>query len=145
VIAKTASRLGAAALIAAGVATAAAANKRLPNLPPGQEPPAAVAQQEPSQLETQQQAAPKKPPNCIADKAGFKPNKTFVIEISNRCELRVRCTVSAYIVTSRGPTSGRKVLTLAPVSKGAAAHKTYVIRLNEAGGMANSSHSCKVL
>lgn len=83
------------------------------------------------------------PSNCIADKSGFK-GKAYVVELANLCELHVRCKINAYVVTSRGPTRGRKTLTLAPASKGAAAHKVYVMKLTEAGGTADVSRQCKV-
>ena len=109
-----------------------------------------VAGQESSQIEaqpemTQKTPVPQKPPNCIADKLGFKPDKTYVVELANLCELRMRCKINAYVVTSRGPMTGRKTLTLAPTSKGAAAHKVYVMKLKEAGGTADVSRQCKVL
>lgn len=83
------------------------------------------------------------PSNCIADKSGFK-GKAYVVELANLCELHVRCKINAYVVTSRGPTRGRKTLTLAPASKGAAAHKVYIMKLTEAGGTADVSRQCKV-
>jgi hypothetical protein len=114
----------------------------------GQRPDVAAGQER-SQIEAQPKTTQKTPvaqmpPNCIADKSGFK-DKSYVVELANLCERRVRCKINAYIVTSRGPTSGRKTLTLAPASKGAAAHKVYVMKLTEAGGTADVSRQCKML
>jgi hypothetical protein len=85
---------------------------------------------------------------CITDEGGFRQNAgaaTFVIALHNNCEKRVRCTVNAYIVTAMGPTTGRSVLTLGPKSQGAAAHKSYVMKIKSAGGMANVARDCKFL
>jgi hypothetical protein len=108
----------------------------------------AVRQEQP-QIETESKMTEKMPvaetpSNCVADKSGFK-DKTYVVELANLCERRMRCQINAYVVTSRGPIKGRKTLTLAPVSKGAAARKVYVMKLTEAGGTADVSRHCKEL
>jgi hypothetical protein len=133
---KITSKFAVAALIAACACIVASAGARSAEVAPGQQPPQ-------SQAPTKEQ--PQQPPNCVASKEQFKPNKTFVIDFVNSCERRVRCTIHAYVVTSRGPKRGHKTLTLGPKSKGKAAHKSYVMRIGEAGGEANTSHKCRVL
>lgn len=91
------------------------------------------------------QAQPAEEKKCITIDTDFKQvDKTaaFVIALTNNCEKRTRCTVNAYVVNSLGPNTGRAVLTLAAKSKGAAAHKSYVMKVKQAGGMASVSHSC---
>jgi hypothetical protein len=83
---------------------------------------------------------------CIDGRSGFRSKgkaSAFVIELTNSCEQRFRCTVNAYVVNAFGTARGRAVLTLAPKSKGEAAHKSYAIKVKSAGGMANVSRTCK--
>ncbi len=49
---------------------------------------------------------------CIVNNSDFTPNATFVMELTNTCEQRFRCTVRAYIVNAAGPTRDEAVLTL---------------------------------
>jgi hypothetical protein len=119
------------------IATPALAVK--PVLPPPPEQQQETQQQEPAV------PVPTGKPKCIQQKDTFTEAKTFVIELSNACEQRMRCTVHAYVVNSRGPTKGFATLTLAPASKGAAAHRSYVMKLKESYGSAEVSRSCKVL
>jgi hypothetical protein len=49
------------------------------------------------------------------------------------------------IVNSRGLEKGVRTLLLAPKAAGAAAHKTYVMRLKESYGSASLSRSCRDL
>lgn len=133
-----AARLAAAILLAAGIGASASAAKRGPDRPPGQQPP--------QQQQTQQPApTPPEQPKCISQKDDFKPDKTFVVELTNSCERRMRCTIRAYVVNSCGPTKGQATLTLARASKGAAARKAFVMKLKEAYGSADVSRRCKEL
>ena len=98
----------------------------------------------------EQQAGQKPPeePKCITSKTDWKQNgkaMAFVIELENACEMRLRCTVEAYVLGSRGPAQGQGTLILAPKSKGADAIKAYSLKVKSAGGMANVSHSCKAI
>jgi hypothetical protein len=121
-----------APLVIASITTNALAGTA--EIPPGQQPPKDDAQQAPPQER-----------KCVVNNADFTPNKTFMIELTNTCEQRYRCTVRAYIVNAAGPTRGEATLTLEPASKGADARKVYVIRLKESYGQANSSQSCEAL
>lgn len=83
---------------------------------------------------------------CITDDAGFWTQDgahTFKVKLTNACEARQRCTVSVYIVNSQGPQQGKETLTLAPKSKGAGAEQTFVMKVAQAGGMANVSRQCQ--
>ena len=83
---------------------------------------------------------------CVTDDSGFKQSgkaATFEIALTNTCAQRMRCTVTAYVTTAGGPTSGKAVLILAGKSNGAAATKTYVMKVKSAGGMANVSRDCR--
>jgi hypothetical protein len=85
---------------------------------------------------------------CVTDEGGFRQqgNKAlYVIALSNACETRQHCAVSAYIITSDGPKQGRATLTLEPKSHGKAARASYSLPLKSAGGMANVSRSCKAI
>lgn len=102
----------------------------------GQKPPA-EAQTEPKPVEDNK---------CPSIDTGYmKAGKgaTFHIMLKNGCERRLRCTIRAYHVDSSGPHTGNATLTLAPKSKGAAANKSYVMKVNDMGGTANISHACK--
>ena len=105
---------------------------------PGQTPP---KDETSVQQQTQQ---PPEPVKCIVDDARFwngdKPS--FKISLRNNCETRIRCTVSAYVVTSFGPKQGQGTLILEPKSKGAKSFKTWSLRLKDGNGSANASHKC---
>ena len=84
---------------------------------------------------------------CIADSGGFKMSDgsaVYTIELANKCEQRLRCRVYAYITSSKGPVQGHATIVLAPKSGGAAAKKSYVMKVKMMGGMAQSSRECRV-
>jgi hypothetical protein len=83
---------------------------------------------------------------CVTDDAGFWTQDgahTFKVKLTNACEVRQRCTVNVYIVNSQGPQQGTGTLTLAPKSKGADSEQSYVMKVAQAGGMANVSRQCR--
>jgi hypothetical protein len=130
--------LGLASLVA-GVASAQSSSE---DMPPGQRPPA--EQQEPAAVPS---AAKPDPVKCVTNETAFREENgkpAFVIALTNTCETRQRCTISAYIVTAQGPTKGQKTMTLAPKSKGKDAQR-YIMPLKQAGGMANVSQSCQAI
>ena len=107
-------------------------------VPDGQQPPAEL--QAPAD-----QAAPEKP-KCVTSNTAWKENgkaATFEIELQNTCNVRLRCTVDAFVTGSRGQAQGHGILILAPAPKGQTTHKAYVMKVKSTGGMANVSHSCK--
>jgi len=68
-----------------------------------------------------------------------------MMELTNTCEQRFRCTVRAYIINAAGPTRDEAVLTLESASSGAAARKVHIVKLKESYGEAHSSQSCEAL
>ena len=112
------------------------------DVPPGQQPPA--ERQEPA---PEVKAAPD-PAKCVTSETDFKRDgdkATFVIALTNTCETRQSCVVSAYVVTAGGPSQGKATLLLAPASEGKAAQQSYVLPVEGFGGMANVSQSCTTL
>jgi hypothetical protein len=92
-----------------------------------------------------------KPPEksqCIASNTGFKEKgraATYEIELINSCDMRLKCTVDAFVIGARGQTQGHGTLVLAAAPKGETTRKTYVMKVKSAGGMANVSHRCKAI
>ena len=82
---------------------------------------------------------------CVINNSDFTPNNTYVMELTNTCEQRVRCTVKAYITNAGGATRDEAVLTLEPASRGAGARKVHIVKLKDSYGMAQSSQSCEGL
>ena len=68
---------------------------------------------------------------------------SFLITLENKCEKRLKCEIFAYVIGAKGPSSGHAVLVLGAKSSGAAAKKSYAMRVNAAGGTAQVSHDCK--
>jgi hypothetical protein len=99
----------------------------------GQQPPQDQGQTPPEQRK------------CVVNNSDFTPNNTYVMELTNTCEQRFRCTVRAYIVNAAGPTRDEAVLTLEPASKGAEARRVHIVKLKESYGEAHSSQSCEAL
>ena len=101
-------------------------------VPDGQQPPA-------------DQQAPEKP-KCVTSNTAWKEKgkaATFEIELQNICDVRLKCSVDAFVIGSRGQAQGHGTLILAPAPKGQATRNVYVMKVKSAGGMANVSHSCK--
>ena len=106
--------------------------------------PALAGPNESGQQPPQDQTAPDER-KCVVNNSDFTPNATFVMELTNTCEQRFRCTVRAYITNAAGPTRDEAVLTLEPASTGAAARKVHIVKLKESYGEAQSSQSCEAL
>ena len=84
--------------------------------------------------------------NCIGTNGDYATKGrriSFVITLENKCEKRLRCEVFAYVVGARGPASGHAILVLGPKSSGAAAKKSYAMRVKAADGTAQLSRDCK--
>jgi hypothetical protein len=85
--------------------------------------------------------------NCIAENDGYQmrgKTPTFVIELENKCEQRMRCKVFVYITSAKGPAQGRGTIVLAPKSRGAPAKKSYTMRAKMIGGSSQSARECRV-
>lgn len=100
--------------------------------------------QSPPKEEQAAQTPPPEPDKCVVDEGGFRSGQSpsFTIALRNNCEMRFRCTVSAYVITSQGPTKGQGTLILEPKSKGASSFKEWSLKLKEGSGMANASRKC---
>lgn len=123
-------RLAGAALILCGCFTGASAQN-------------AASQESPPQADpgTSGQSA------CISENDGYKMSgktPTFVIELENKCEQRLKCRVFVYITSAKGPTQGRGTIVLAPKSRGAAAKGSYTMKAKMMGGSSQSARECRV-
>ena len=56
----------------------------------------------------------------------------------------MKCRVYVYVISAKGPVRGHATLVLAPKSDGAAAQKTYALKVKMLGGMAQSARECRV-
>jgi len=83
---------------------------------------------------------------CIDEHDGYKaagktPN--FVIELENKCDVRMTCRVYAYVTSPKGTALGHGTLVLAPKSAGAAAKKTFSMRVKMLSGNSQSTRECR--
>ena len=86
--------------------------------------------------------------NCIAENDGFKMNgkqATFVIELENKCEQRMKCRVFAYINSAKGPSQGQGTIVLAAKSRGAAAKGTFTMKTRMVDGNSQSTRECRAI
>ena len=68
----------------------------------------------------------------------------FTMNFDNNCDKPIACTIDAYIVGFRGPTSAHTVLHFPPMAQ-TPAHKSYVVKVKAAGGTAQYGRSCSFL
>ncbi len=68
----------------------------------------------------------------------------FRIELTNKCEQRIKCKVFAYITSAKGAAQGRGTIVLAPKSRGAAAKNSYTMKAKMNGGSSQSARECRV-
>ena len=86
--------------------------------------------------------------NCIDENTQYiKSGKSFfyVMKLENKCEARMKCAVFAYVLNARGPAHGRSTLILGPKSDGAAATKSYALKVKGIGGVGTSARECRAL
>ena len=57
----------------------------------------------------------------------------------------MKCAVFVYVLNAKGPAHGRATLILGPKSDGAAATKSYALKVKGAGGFGTSTRECRVL
>jgi hypothetical protein len=84
---------------------------------------------------------------CIEETGDYQSHGsavTFVIGLANKCDKRLKCTIDAYVVGAKGPSSGHTTMLLGAASSGAAARKTYAMKVKAAGGIAQVSRQCRV-
>ena len=75
---------------------------------------------------------------CIEENDTFElrgKQPALVIALENKCETRMKCRVFAYVTSAKGVAQGQGTLRLAPKSQGAAAKKSYVMRVKMTGGV----------
>ncbi len=85
--------------------------------------------------------------SCLAetgDYASHGKTVSYVIGITNSCEQRMKCEIFANVTGAKGTSLGHTTMTLGAKSSGAAATKTYTMRVKAAGGTAQVSRDCKV-
>jgi hypothetical protein len=102
--------------------------------------------QKPPVAEQQADQKPAEQPKCITSNTDFKQkgnSPTYQIELVNSCDMRLKCTIDAFVIGARGQAQGHGTLILAAAPKGQTTSKTYVMKVKSLGGMANVSHSCK--
>ena len=86
--------------------------------------------------------------NCIDENTQYtKSGKSFfyVMKFENKCEARMKCAVFAYVLNARGPAHGRSTLILGAKSEGAAATKSYALKVKGIGGFGTSARECRAL
>jgi hypothetical protein len=86
-------------------------------------------------------------PNCIDESSKYtKRGKSLfsVMKLTNKCEARIKCAVFVYKINARGAAQGRATLILGPKSDGAAATKSYALKVKGAGGFSTSDRECQV-
>jgi hypothetical protein len=69
---------------------------------------------------------------------------SFEIELTNKCEARIKCQVFVYITSAKGPAQGHGTVVLAAKSKGAAAKGSYRMKVKMNGGSSQSTRECRV-
>jgi hypothetical protein len=86
--------------------------------------------------------------NCIDETSDYttRGKSLFsVMNLTNKCEARLRCAVFVYKINARGPAQGRATLILGPKSGGTAATKSYALKVKGAGGFSTSARECRVI
>ena len=84
-------------------------------------------------------------PKCITDKSGFfgqDGRATFIVELTNVCQSRMKCTINAYIVNAFGPTKAQGTVVVDRKGNNASATTPYVIKLKAPNGSATVSYKC---
>ena len=85
--------------------------------------------------------------NCISENDHYVrlgKGVGFRIELTNKCEQRLKCRVFAYITSARGVAQGRGSIVLAPKSHGAAATNSFTMKAKMNGGSSQSDRECRV-
>jgi hypothetical protein len=83
---------------------------------------------------------------CVTSNTAWREkgkSTTFEIELQNICDMKLKCTVDAFVTGARGQAQGHGTVVLAAAPKGQPTRNVYAMKVKSAGGMANISHSCK--
>ena len=79
---------------------------------------------------------------CTSDAAssyrGEGRRKTYVYDIENKCDFRIRCELAVATYTAFGTDVGHKVVTIKPKT-----HESVAIRARTEGGMMSREYHCK--
>jgi len=84
---------------------------------------------------------------CIEETGDYETHgKTvsYVIGIENKCDKRLKCEIFANVTGAKGSSLGPTTLILGAKSSGAAAKKSYTMKVKAAGGTAQVSRECRV-
>ena len=125
-----------AALLLCGCFAAAAQNAPAA----GQEPPAAAEPPPVADKGTTSQWV------CIDETTkytGAGKHMFYRIEMTNKCEQRLKCDVYAYLVSGKGPSHGHTRLIFGPKSSGAAATKVFEVKIKSMGGLGTTTRECR--
>jgi hypothetical protein len=127
-----------AALLLCGCFAAAAQNAPAA----GQQPPAAVEPPPVADKGTTSQWV------CIDEQTkytGSGKHLFYRIELTNKCEQRLKCAIFAYLVSGKGPSRGHTTLILAPKSQGSAATKVFEVKIKSMGGLGTVTRECRAI
>ena len=69
---------------------------------------------------------------------GDENHKTYVFDVENKCDFRIRCDLNIAIYSAFGMNLGHKVLVIEPH-----AHESMVLKLKSFGGLTERDHRCK--
>ena len=86
--------------------------------------------------------------NCIDQSSSYDQSgkrSFYVMKFENKCEARLRCAIFAYTINAKGAAQGRTTLVLGSKSDGAAATKSYALKVKGIGGFATSARECRVI
>ena len=95
-----------------------------------------------------QAAAPADVQECLQETGDYVTRGRavfYVIGITNSCAARLRCEIFANVTGVKGTSLDHTVMILGPAGSGAAAKKSYDMRVKAAGGIAQVSRDCKML
>jgi hypothetical protein len=84
--------------------------------------------------------------NCIEQSSDYKrtgKSLFYVQTFANKCEARMKCTIFVYQLNARGPSQGHGTLTLGAKSEGAAAKKSYALKIKGTGGFGTADRECR--
>jgi hypothetical protein len=84
---------------------------------------------------------------CIDETGDYETHGTmvtFVIGLANKCDKRLKCAIFANVTGAKGSSMGHTTIILGAKSSGAAAKKSYAMKVKAAGGTAQVSRDCRV-
>lgn len=83
---------------------------------------------------------------CIDEKDGYTSKgkrSLFVIQLENKCDVRMVCKVFANVSSAKGNALGRGTIRLAPKSAGAKAKGSWTMPVKMLGGSSQSTRECR--